>query len=204
MPAHQALSDKTEIADLIQKWGLCRDQARWEELLAFFAPGGTISVSWFSGPATDFIARATKMFDPTRTRNITKHQLWPSLVQVNGDRAVAETSVAINARQTFDGLTVDNTSYARFHDKLVRTDGVWGIQARIAIYEKDRMDAVDDPEAFAAFMKATDFSGVPTEFKFIGYRIVATGRQIADDVHLDATDRVRDLYAAGEAWLAEG
>src|SRR5947207_7290675 len=36
-------------AELIQGWGLYRDQGKWPQLLATFVPEGEIAVSWFSG-----------------------------------------------------------------------------------------------------------------------------------------------------------
>ena len=42
-------SDKHACVELIQAWCFYRDQGRWPELLATFAPEGQISVSWFSG-----------------------------------------------------------------------------------------------------------------------------------------------------------
>ena len=44
------LADKMACAELIQAWGLYRDQGRWKELRATFTPDGHISVSWFRGP----------------------------------------------------------------------------------------------------------------------------------------------------------
>src|SRR5262249_32315495 len=43
------IADRQACADLVQKWGLARDQGRWDELLATFHPDGVIAVSWFRG-----------------------------------------------------------------------------------------------------------------------------------------------------------
>ena len=45
-----SLEDKHACAELIQAWGLYRDQRRWPELLSTFHPEGEIAVSWFRGP----------------------------------------------------------------------------------------------------------------------------------------------------------
>jgi hypothetical protein len=197
-------TEKCECSELIQRWGVYRDQARWDDLLETFHHEGTISVSWFSGSAGDFVERARANYDHSRETNITKHQLWPSIVEVNGDRALAETSVAILARQKVRDFYVDNTSHARFLDRLERREGKWKILARSAIYEKDRFDAVDSPEKFARFMRETDFSSVPAAFRYIGYRIIISGRQISPDVHIDGAKETYSLYRDGRRWLEAG
>ena len=151
--------DIVEIAQLIQKWGLYRDQGRWDDLKATFTPDGTIFVTWFLGWFADFVEASKKMHVPKSPR--VKHLIGLPVVDVQGHRAVAETNVQILGRFSAAGTDVDYTSYARFVDRLVRTKAGWRIHARVAIYEKDRLDPVVPSDAFANFMTQTDFSKVP-------------------------------------------
>ncbi|MBV8288724.1 MAG: hypothetical protein JOZ35_17570, partial [Hyphomicrobiales bacterium] len=50
-------NDKYACAELIQAWGLYRDQGKWPQLLATFVPEGQIAVSWFSGSFREFVDR---------------------------------------------------------------------------------------------------------------------------------------------------
>ena len=50
-------NDKYACAELIQTWGLYRDQGKWPQLLATFVPEGQIAVSWFSGSFREFVDR---------------------------------------------------------------------------------------------------------------------------------------------------
>src|SRR5215471_20165048 len=102
-----SLADQQACAELIQVWGHARDQGRWAELAATFAPEGTIAISWFCGPFGEFVARCRQSF-ATGARS--KHLIWPSRVRVEGARAVAETNVAILVRQAIEGVLVDLTS----------------------------------------------------------------------------------------------
>ena len=57
---------KSACAELIQAWGLYRDQGKWPQLLATFVPEGEIAVSWLVGPTgggggNNFDARATRI-----------------------------------------------------------------------------------------------------------------------------------------------
>ena len=110
------IEDKYACAELIQSWGLYRDQRRWPELLATFHPDGEIAVSWFRGPFAEFVEHC-KRGGPS------KHLISPSLVRVSGERAVAETSIVILVRQEIDDVAVDMTSRARFLDRLERRRG---------------------------------------------------------------------------------
>ncbi len=150
-------NDKFACAEVIQRWGLCRDQGKWPELLATFTPDGFISVSWFSGPFAQFVDRSRAAFAAGQR---SKHHILPSVVRVTGERAIGETSIVIHVRQDIHGVPVDMTSHGRFLDRLERRDGRWAIRERCAIYERDRLDPVEPSEAFDKLFKTGDFSAV--------------------------------------------
>ena len=141
-----SVEDKQACADVIVSWGLYRDQRRWPELLSTFHPDGEIAVSWFRGPFAEFVEHC-KRGGPS------KHLIMAPLVQVNGDRATAETTIIIIVRQAIEDLAVDMTSRARFLDRLERRNGEWKVLERAAVYEQDRLDPVVPSEAFARMMR---------------------------------------------------
>jgi SnoaL-like domain len=188
------LADKHACAELIQSWGLYRDQCRWPELLATFHPDGEIAVSWFRGPFTQFVEHC-KRGGPS------KHLISPSLVRVNGDRAVAETSIVILVRQAIETIPVDMTSRARFLDRLERRQGAWKILERAAIYEQDRLDPVEPSDAFGRIMQGTNAASYPEPYRYMAVRLAAAGRPLAEPVHHDGSAPTNELYARYEAWL---
>ena len=56
-------ADKFVIAELIQAWGIYRDQGKWKELRGTFTPDGHISVSWFRGAFAQFVERCRANFE---------------------------------------------------------------------------------------------------------------------------------------------
>ena len=192
-------NDKQACAELIQSWGFYRDQGKWPELLATFTPDGQIAVSWFSGSFSEFVERCHKAFD---TGQRSKHQIFPSLVRVAGDRALGETNVVILVRQKIEGVLADMTSYARFLDRLERRGGRWAIAERTAIYERDRLDPVEPSEAFGKLFKASDLSIYPEAYRYMAARLVAAGRALAPVVYRDGSPHTAQLYVRYEAWLA--
>jgi hypothetical protein len=189
---------KLACAEVIQAWGLYRDQGKWPELTATFVPEGQIAISWYSGSFAGFVDRCRKSFDAGQR---SKHHILPSVVRVIGERAVAETSIVIHVRQTIDGVPVDMTSHARFLDRLERRDGRWAIVERTAIYERDRLDPVEPSEAFGKLFTARDLSVYPEAYRYMAARLVAAGRALAPVVYRDGTPETDQLYARYEAWL---
>jgi len=194
------VNDKHACAELIQAWGLFRDQRRWAELLATFTPDGTIAVSWFRGRFTEFVERCR-----TRETQVghAKHLIQPSVVRVSVERALAETSVVILVRQAIEGIAVDLTSHARFLDRLVKNDRTWQLAERAAVYERDRLDPVEPSPAFAALIQGADCARYPAPYRYMAYRITVAGGALASSVLCDGmaeTDALRARYAT---WLAE-
>ena len=196
------LADKMACAELIQAWGVARDQGKWNDLRATFTPDGHISVSWYRGPFEQFVERCRAAFSAGHTWS--RHHLFPPTIRLNGDRAITETSVVIRVRQKFNGIDVDLTSCSRFLDRVERHSGGWLIAERAAIYERDRLDPVEPSSEFDALF-AEDTSHYPEQYRYMAFRIAhAEGRALAPVVYRDGGPETADLYARFSAWLAGG
>jgi hypothetical protein len=193
------VNDKYACAELIQAWGLYRDQGKWPELLATFTPGGQISVSWFSGDFSEFVEHCRKSFE---TGQRSKHQIFPSVVRVAEKRAVAETNVVILVRQKVGGVLTDLTAYARFLDRLEQGDGNWRMTERTAIYERDRLDPVEPSQGFERLFASMDLSAYPEAYRYMAARLSAAGRQLAAVIYRDGSPHTTQLYRRYDAWLA--
>ncbi len=193
------LDHKHACAELIQSWGFYRDQGKWPELRSTFTADGQIAVSWFSGEFAEFVERCRMSFE---TGQRSKHQIFPSVVRVAGDRALAETNIVILVRQKIEGVLADLTSYARFLDRLECRGGRWAISERTAIYERDRLDPVEPSEAFGKLLKAIDVSAYPEAYRYMAARLVAAGRALAPMVYRDGSPHTEQLYLRYESWLA--
>ena len=139
------VADKFAIAELIQAWGLYRDQGKWKELRGTFTPDGHISVSWFRGPFEQFVERCRAGF--AASRSWSRHHLFAPTIKLDKDRAIAETPVIIRVRQKFGAVEADLTSFSRFLDRVERRGDGWLIAERAAI-------AIDDGRQRAAFGRA--------------------------------------------------
>ena len=201
--ADNSLADKIACAELIQAWGVARDQGKWKDLRATFTPDGHISVSWFRGAFEQFVERCEESFAAGHTWS--RHHLFAPSIKLAGDRAVAETSVVIRVRQPFKGVAVDLTSCSRFLDRVERQAGGWLIAERAAIYERDRLDPVEPSQAFDDLFEAGGAARFPEQYRYMAFRIAhAEGRALAPVVYRDGGPETADLYARFSAWLAGG
>jgi hypothetical protein len=199
--SERELADKFACAELVQAWGVYRDQGKWKELRGTFTPDGHISVSWFRGPFEQFVERCRASFGTGHSWS--RHHLFPPTVKLAGDRAVTETSVVIRVRQKFSGIEVDLTSCSRFLDRMERYTGGWLIAERAAIYERDRLDPVEPSPAFDELFKSADTAHYPEQYRYMAFRLArAEGRSLAPVIYRDGGPETTDLYARFSAWLA--
>jgi hypothetical protein len=195
------LADKMACAELIQAWGVYRDHGQWKELRGTFTPEGHISVSWFRGPIEQFVEHCKGSY-AIRT-NWSRHHLFPPTIKLNGDRAVAETSVIIRVRQPFNGIAVDLTSCSRFLDRMERHSSGWLIAERAAIYERDRLDPVEPSPAFDDLFKTANTAQYPEQYRYMAFRLAhAPGRTLAPVIYRDREQETADLYTRFSDWLA--
>jgi SnoaL-like domain len=195
-------ADKFAIAELINAWGLYRDQGKWRELRSTFTADGHIAVSWFRGPFEQFVERCRAGHAAGHTWS--RHHLSAPVIRIEKDRAMAETSVVIRVRQKFGGVDVDLTSCSRFLDRVERHGSAWLIAERAAIYERDRLDPVEPSAEFDALFEE-DTSHYPEQYRYMAFRIAhAEGRALAPLVYRDGGPETADLYARFSAWLAGG
>lgn len=197
----QQLADKIACAELIQAWGVFRDQGKWKELRGTFTPDGHIAVSWFRGPFDQFVERCRASF--AAGHGWSRHHLFPATVRLNGDRAVVETSVVIRVRQKFNGIDVDLTSCSRFLDRVERHGGGWLIAERAAIYERDRLDPVEPSPAFDALFAGANTAQYPEQYRYMAFRLAHTeGRTLAPVIYRDGGPETADLHARFSDFLA--
>jgi hypothetical protein len=195
------LADKIACAELIQAWGVARDQGKWKDLRSTFTPDGHISVSWFRGSFEQFVEHCRSSF--AAGHGWSRHHLFPPTIKLNGDRAMAETSVIIRVRQRFNAIDVDLTSCSRFLDRLERHSGGWLIAERAAIYERDRLDPVEPSAAFDELFATANTAQYPEQYRYMAFRLAhAQGRTLAPVIYRDRGPETADLYARFSDWLA--
>jgi SnoaL-like domain len=194
-----AREDKLAIAEVIQNWAIWRDTGDWENLRSTFHADGTMTATWFTGTADEFIAGAKAGWSkPSRSA----HFIGGSAIQIAGTRALAETRIILQLRDTLDDVEVDVTCYGRFYDRFEKREGAWKILRRGVIYEKDRIDPVRP----GAALRLNDdiLRRFPEGYRHVAYVQTIRGLKVATDRPTPRSPELEQLYGEAKAWLRSG
>ncbi len=190
--------DKLAVAEVVQTERAARDQGQWARMAACFHPDSVVSISWIETSGADFVAASEKAF-ASGMRHL--HQMAPTLVTLNGDRALAESGAAILLGGRISGVEVMVTSHARMHARVERRDGAWKIVRLGAVYFEDAMAARIPGET--PVLDAARLAGYRPSLRFLSYLLEEGGKTPKTDLAgIDRPDLVEAMLGADQAWLA--
>lgn len=192
--------DRSEISQLMLKWGYYRDHSLWDELRDTFHPDGEIKVTWYVGDFDGFVDASIKMAEGGADSN---HVIKPSIIEVQGDRAIAITPVSINARAGRSGMEIDVISKAYFYDFLEYKSQEWRVSKRIAVYQNDRMDSVGPSMSFPLLYSALNVDQYEPAYKHLAAALSLQDFAMQPGQIIDKTDESRALYESGQQWLKD-
>lgn len=188
-----AALDRQIIREMIEHWVVWRDAGIWDKFRTLWHDDGVMNATWFQGPVEDFIALGRK------GGSSSSHVLGGSSVELNGDRAIAQTKMKIELRAPVEDVLCDITASGRFFDFFERRDGRWGLVDRQPIYEKDRLDAVTPGEKIRFNNKL--LAEMPEGYRYLAYAQTRGGLTVRRDMPGLRGPALAALYARGDAWL---
>jgi hypothetical protein len=194
-PAEQ-LIDRLAIRDLLENWAVWRDAADWERFSTVWHEGGRMMATWFQGTADEFIKVSRERFN----RGVrTLHFLGGSSIEIEGDRAIAQTKMRISQRAKVEGVLCDVVCTGRFYDFLEKRGERWGFILLQPIYEQDRIDPVDSTATLKLdWMRLMSF---PEGYRHLAYLQVGIGYSVRPDMPGLTGPEVDALYIKGAHWL---
>jgi hypothetical protein len=195
----EKMKNEFEIRQMIERWAVWRDAGDWERFATVWHPEGVMMATWFQGPFADFI-RVTKEGWAKGVSIL--HFLGGSAIDIEGERAIAQTKMTISQRGEVDGVLCDVVCTGRFYDFVVRHEGAWKLLHRQPIYEKDRIDPVD-PSATVALDKAA-LAAMPEGYRHLALIQKRIGYTVKMDMPMLKGAVVEELYRRGARWLAGG
>ena len=195
----QVGDDREQIRRLIEDWVIWRDTGDWDRFLTLWHPEGRMMATWFQGTAAEFAAISRSGFD--RGVRIL-HVLGGTSVDVEGDRAIAQTRMAIHQRADVEGVACDVVCTGRFYDFLERRESRWGLVLRQPIYEKDRLDPID-PAAHLELDRRL-LERFPEGYRHLAYLQTRIGYDVKPDMPGITGPELDALYRRGARWLAGG
>ena len=188
--------DELQIRNLIESWAIWRDSGDWERLRTTWHEGGKMHSTWFAGTGDDFVTGSQAAF----SRGIeVLHTLSGTTVDLQGDRAIAQTKMAIHQRADVAGVICDCVCMGRFYDFLEKRDGRWGITNRQPIYEMDRLDPINTSQHVE--LDAAKLASLPTGYRHLAYVQQAIGLDVKLDLPQTRGAAIEALYLEGRKWL---
>jgi len=169
-----------------------RDTARWDALRDLFHPDGVIEIGWFKGSALDFIDASIKMSEKSVIHS--KHFMGAPVLQIEGNRAVAETNAILTAVN--NEIKIGFTAHTRFFDLLEKREGRWKIAKRNNIYDMSFFSFPMGPVPIDQEKAARH----PWEYAALAYVIEASGHSVTGVHPTRHSELETALRLAGAQW----
>jgi SnoaL-like domain len=189
------LQDRQDIADLMTGW-IRRDLGEWDRLRELFHPDGRIEITWFEGPASEFVDASARM-GASDLR--TKHLITAPVVTFSADgaHAVSETNAVIIGENVRLGLGCE--AHNRFIDRLERRDTVWRILDRTSVYD---FSSVTFPAGVVEIDRAA-LRKYPREYAALAYLLEVSGFPVQRTFATRGSELERTIKQSAMDWLRE-
>jgi hypothetical protein len=196
----QWLLDRTEINDVVQQERAFRDQARWDEMRAAYHDDSIVDLSWFKGSGAEFVDASRRLYESGRH---SAHQMGPTLVTLNGSRALAMTGCAVCLRTQLSGIEVELTAHSRLYERLEKRERVWRLSRMGIVYLRDLLIPVSP--AYRVDIDEARLSKYRPSYRFLSYLLAETKVEPRDDLPGDdRPETVKPLLDADAHWLQTG
>jgi hypothetical protein len=191
------MEQQLRIRQLVENWAVWRDAGLWDQFRTVWHDDGVMMATWFQGPFEEFIRVTIEGWNKGVS---ILHFLGGSSIEVNGQRAIAQTKMTISQRGPVEGVMCDVVCTGRFYDFFEQRNGRWGLVHRQPIYEKDRIDPIDP--AAKLQLDAQALAQFPEGYRHLAYIQTRIGYQVKMDMPQLKGAIVQDLYRRGADWLA--
>lgn len=188
------LHDRQQLNDLMNGW-MHRDLGEWEQLRELFHPYGTIEITWFEGPGSDFVDGSMRM-GASDLR--TKHLIASPAITFNeaGDKAILETNAIIIAENV--KLNIGCECHNRFYDMAEKRDGVWKLFHRQSVYDIGTFTFPLGPVAIDQTIAAK----YPREYAALAYLLEQSGFPLGRIFATRGSELEAKMKIEGKRWLA--
>jgi len=195
-PDVEVLLEKQRIREVVENWVVWRDSGQWEKFKTVWHSDGVMMATWFQGHFEEFIKVSIEGWNNGVS---ILHFLGGCSVEVNGDRAIAQTKMTITQRGPVDGVICDVVCTGRFYDFMEKREGRWGVVLRQPIYEKDRLNPLD-PSANLQLDQEL-LNRFPEGYRHLAYIQTKLGFTVKPDMPQLKGPAVEALYQRGQDWL---
>ena len=196
----QVRLDKIDVAELILRERLARDNRDWDEMASCWLEDSVVDVSWFRGSGPEFV-RLTKGNIKENSYNF--HVMSPPVVRVVGDNAISETPCTLRDFSNIAGADASYEGFVRLFWRARRSEAGWLLAGLRCLYLVDLFHGRDParPPAFDPELLKTYRS----PYRFLMCNLTNLGVPVRDDLPgIDRPEVVAAMRTAEAAWLNGG
>lgn len=195
--ANRARNDRTDVAELILRERLARDNFEWDKMAACYHPDSVVDLSWFYGSGAEFVARSR---DNSKAP-LNFHQISYPVADVRGDRAIAEVPCGLRSFSKINGIDVSYEGFVHLFWRAAREGERWLLMGLRVVYKVDMFHA-REPGKTPVFDEQ-ELAGYRQSYRYMMVNLQSAGLKVRDDLNgFDRPETVRALRDGQEAWLA--
>jgi len=146
-PDAREIADRLAIQDILHCHSRALDRLDAELLKGCYWPQAAVDYGAYKGPAHDFADLVMPAL--AGQYELTRHCVGNTLVELHGDRALAESLVT--AGHLLHGAAEEMLFGGRYLDRLEKRDGRWKLLHRQVVMDWSRRHAVVDERQAEAF-----------------------------------------------------
>lgn len=167
-----------------------------------YASNAEFTSSWYRGKAADFFKVASEKLEESRREGgEQKHVNCNHWIQINGERAVAESDQILFMRSRIRGVELDVATWSRRLQLIAKENGEWKIFRRWVIYERDRMDPVDPTLSVESYYDGEALAKYPAKLRYHLWRNEMLGLPPEKTNLLRGSEEERKARTEAQDWL---
>ena len=197
--------DRLAIADMIQRERNARDAGRWDEMAQYYHPESSIEVSWFKGSGADFVERSRLQAEKVKLQadggeRINFHEMGYSVVDIAGERALAETPCTLHSFFPLDGIPCKTSGYVRLLWRAQRLGDTWLLAGLRCLYVRDYLTACSPGRQ--PKLDEAELATYRLSYRYVTYNLARLGLDPKHDLPgADMPETVKVLREGERAWL---
>ena len=192
--------DRIDVADLILRERLARDNREWEQMAACYHPDSVVEVSWLKGSGAEFVEMSKRAVRPGSV-NINFHLMTPPVVNVSGGRATSETPCTLRSFSRMGEGEISFQGFVRLFWRARRDNDRWLLAGLRCLYMKDEI-AGRDPDWTPVFDPQT-LQGYRDSYRYTSANLANLGIAVRVDLPgVDRPEMATALRAGEREWLS--
>ncbi len=198
MTPGQECVERVLIAELIQRERAARDGGLWQTMAECWHPQSWVDNSWFRGSGAEFVAASER--NAATSKTLSFHEIGPSVVTIQGERAIADTGCAVYGMLTLKQAEVAVVSHTRLLSRALKMGDTWLLAGATVLYVRDLLvprNPAQVPEIDTAVL-----SGFRDSYRYLSYVLAQSGHVARMDLPgVDLPETVAALRAKESNWL---